>query len=247
MNIALRLAVFLLCAAALEAEAQGPPCSSQVSHIVMQTGSYSSQPGVTFDLRHFVATLVPQGNKAPACYAKVTVVSRADIFVSNESLTQVFAEKLGHTESKIKDLKIENAVGKVTLSGSIRKVIPIQFLISGPVTTDGTALLLDANQIKADGIPVKALMTLVGEDLGSMLGLKGVNGITVQDNRMSFFPEQIAHLKGHISSVETTQEGLILRYGRTSGGRVAAHPVVFRESARPHSGLRADGEVLRRQ
>ena len=197
----------------------------------MDTGSYSSQPGVTFNLRHFAATLVPQGSKAPECYAKVTVVSRAEIFVSNASLTEVFAEKLGKTDSKIKNLKIENGLGKVTLSGSISKLMPIQFTISGSVTTDGTALLLDANQIKADGIPVKALMKMVGEDLGSVLGLKGVNGITVEDNRMSFFPEQIAHLRGYISSVETTNEGLILRYGRKPAGRAAAHPVSFRGNA----------------
>ena len=222
MKIVLPLAALLLCCELLTAQAS--PCSSQVSHIAMETGSYSSQPGVTFDLRHFVASLVPQGNKAPECYAKMTMVSRAEIFVSNESLTHVFSEKLARTDSKIKNLKIENGQGKATLTGSISKLMPIQFRISGPVTTDGTALLLDANEITADGIPVKALLTMVGEDLGSMLGLKGVNGITVQDNRMSFFPEQIAHLHGFISSVETTNEGLILRYGRKPV-HPAPHPV----------------------
>ncbi len=226
MKNVLPLVALLLWGADLHAQAN--PCSSQVSHIVMETGSYSSQPGVTFDLRHFAATLVPQGSKAPECYAKVTVVSRAEIFVSNESLTHVFSEKLGKTDSKIKNLKIENGLGKVTLSGSITKLMPIEFTISGPVTTDGRALLLDASQIKADGIPVKVLMKMVGEDLGSMLGLKGVNGITVEENRMSFFPEQIAHLRGYISSVETNKDGLILRYGRKPGPRAAAHPVSFR-------------------
>ena len=225
MKAALRLVLFLCCAAALHG--QGAPCSSQVSHIAIEAGSYSSQPGVSFTLRHFVATLVPQGSKAPECYSKVTVVSRAEIFVSNESLTQVFSEKLGKTNGKIKNLKIENGLGKVTLSGSITKLMPIDFTIAGPVTTDGTALLLDASQIKADGIPVKVLMKMVGEDLGSMLGLKEVNGITVEDNRLSFFPEQIAHLRGYISSVETTKAGLILRYGRKPAGRPAAHPASF--------------------
>ena len=226
MKTVLPLAALLLWSEILTAQVN--PCPSQVSHIAMESGSYSSQPGVTFDLRHFVASLVPQGNKAPECYAKVTMVSRAEIFVSNESLTHVFSEKLGRTDSKIKNLKIENGPGKVTLSGSISKLITIQFTISGPVTTDGTALLLNANQITADGIPVQALMKMVGEDLGSMLGLKGVNGITVEDNRMSFFPEQIAHLRGYISSVETTNEGLILRYGRKPVARAAAHPVSSR-------------------
>ena len=225
MKTVLSLAALLLRSAFLSAQVN--PCSAHVSHIAMETGSYSSQPGVTFDLHHFVATLVPEGSKAPACYAKVTVVSRAEIFVSNESLTQVFAEKLGRTDSKIKNLKIQNGLGKVTLSGSITKLMPISFTISGPVTTDGTALLLDASQIRADGMPVTSLMKMVGENLGAMLGLQGVNGITVEDNRMSFFPEQIAHLRGYISSVKTTNEGLILRYGRRPATRAEAHPATF--------------------
>ena len=198
--------------------AQTNPCP-QVAHIVMETGSYSSQPGVTFILRHFAATLVPLGKKAPACYGKVTVVSHAEIFVSNASLTKVFAEKLGKTDSNIKDLKIENSPGKVTLSGSIRKGISIHFAISGPVTTDGTALLLNAGEIKADGIPVESLLTAVGESLGTIFTLNGVPGITVKENRLAFFPEQIAHLKGHISSVETNADGLVLRYGHVPASR----------------------------
>ncbi len=221
MKIAMRLAAFLLCAGALRAQSA---CPSQVSHIAMESGSYSSQPGVTFDLHHFVASLVPQGSKAPECYTKMTRVSRAEIFVSNESLTRVFSEKLGRTDGRIKNLKISNSPGRATLSGSMTKLMTIQFTISGPVTTDGTALLLNANQIKADGIPVEALMKMVGEDLASMLKLKGVDGIRVEDNRMSFFPEQIAHLQGFITSVETTNEGLILRYGRKPGVRAAGHP-----------------------
>ena len=45
-----------------------------------------------------------------------------------------------------------------------------------------------------------------------MLKLKGMAGIAVTDNQLAFSPEQIAHLKGHIDSVETTERGLILRY-----------------------------------
>lgn len=227
MNIALRLVPVLLLAGV--SQAQAPPCPAPVAHISIQTGSYSSQPGVTFELRHFVAALVPQSDKAPDCYGKITAVSHAEIFVSNASLTRVFAEKLGQTASKIKNFEVQNHVGQVTLKGKIVKLIPIDFSISGPLTTDGVALLLDAREIKADGIPVKMLMAMVGEHLGSILKLKGMNGITVEDNRMAFLPEKIAHLKGYISSVETTEEGLTLRYGRKPAATGAAHPEGLRE------------------
>ncbi len=192
--------------------AQGDGCSATPSHIAM-TGTFSSQPGVTFALRHFVATLVPLGKTAPECFQKMTVVSRAEIFVSNDSLTEVFAAKLGTTESKIKDFNVHNGVGKVTLTGNLSKVVPIHFAITGPVTTDGRVLLLDAKDIKADGIPIKALLGLVGEHLGNVLKLKGMKGIAVEGNTLSFAPEEIAHLKGYLTGVETTDAGLTLRYG----------------------------------
>ena len=189
-----------------------PRCPAYPSHIELLSGSFSSQPGVSFRLRHFVANLVPMGKVAPDCFQKMTVVSRAEIFVSNESLSKLFTEKLETSDSKIKDFKVRNDVGKVTLSGKIKKLIPVQFSIEGPVTTDGTSLRVEAHSIKADGIPVKALLGLVGEHLSSVLALKGMPGIAVEENVLSFAPEQIAHLKGHIRSVESTATGLILRY-----------------------------------
>ena len=189
------------------------------SHISLDSGTFSSQPGVTFTLRHFVATLVPRTKVLPTCLEKDTVMTRGEIFVSNESLTEVFTSKLSVTESKIQGFKVRNGVGQVTLSGHITKIVPIDFSIVGPVTTDGTSLLLDASKIKADGIPIKALLGMVGEHLSAVLKLNGVPGITVTDNKLAFSPEQIAHLKGHIESVETTDKGIILRYSTPRASR----------------------------
>ena len=204
------IAVLFVPGVLLAAPASG--CPAHPSHIELLSGSFNSQPGVSFRLRHFVANLVPMGKTAPACFQKMTVVSRAEIFVSNESLSKLFTEKLETSDSKIKDFKVSNGTGKVTLSGKIKKLIPIQFSIEGPVTTDGTSLRVEAHSIKADGIPVKALLGLVGEHLSSVLAMKGMPGISVEENSLSFAPEQIAHLKGHIRSVESTATGLILRY-----------------------------------
>ncbi len=180
----------------------------------MESGSFSSQPGVSFKLRHFSATLVPMGNKEPMCLQKMTEVAHAEIFVSNESITRIFAKKLGATDSKIRNLAIKHDFGKVTLSGEITKVIPIKFSIEGPMTTDGTRLFLNTTKIVADGIPVKALLTMVGEHLNSMLTFKGVGGVSVDGDVLSFSPEKVAHLRGYITSAEATPAGLTLHYGR---------------------------------
>lgn len=190
----------------------------------MESGSYSSQPGVSFGLHHFSATLVPLGKREPSCLEKMTDVAHADIFVSNESLTRVFAKKLSATDSSIRDLKIVHGFGIATMSGEMVKVVPIKFSIEGPVTTDGTVIFITANKINADGIPLKLLLTMLGQHLSSVLGLKGVNGVQVEGNVMSFSPEKVAHLKGYLTSVETTPQGLTLHYGRKPHGSPAAAP-----------------------
>ncbi len=213
--------------------AQGPPpCPPPNGHISIDSGTYSSQPGVTFKLRHFTGALVPQGRTAPLCYLKQTLLARAEIYVTDASLTEVFSSKLAASGSKIKDFKVVNAPGEVTLSGKIVKVIPINFTVKGPVTTDGTVLMLHADKISADGIPVKALLGLIGEHLSALLSMKGVGGVTVEENTLKFAPEKIAHLIGHIQSVESTEAGLILRYGpsgsvlrrRRAASRAPVHP-----------------------
>ena len=150
--------------------------------------------------------------KAPSCFEKTTLLDRADIFVSNQSLTNVFAEKLDQSNSKIQGLKIENSLAGVKLSGTIKKVMPLAFSIEGPVSTDGISITMHAEKIKADGIPVKALLEMLGEQLNSILALKDVSGVLVKEDTLSFSPEQVAHLKGNIVAVQTSPAGLTLHY-----------------------------------
>ena len=161
----------------------------------------------------FVISPVYEFVGAPKCFEKVTDVSRGEIFVSSESLTTLFSAKLATANTKISDLKIEHTANRAILSGKLEKMIPVFFTISGPVSTNGSEIRMDATSIKADGIPVKALMGMVGEHLNTMLQLKGMDGIKVEDNSLSFSPEAVANLHGHISGVSTSAQGLTLRYG----------------------------------
>ncbi len=223
-EIALKFASTLLFLLSPALRSQAPACPPPIGHIEFSSSTYSSQPGVTFRLRNFSAALVPQATTAPLCWQKFTVVSHAEIFVSNESLTKVFAGKLAQGDSKLSDFTVVNTVDGVTLSGKVKKLIPIAFSVSGVPTTDGTSILLHADKIKADGIPMKALLALIGENLSNVFGLKGVSGVSVQQDTLVFSPEQIARIKGHLESVQSTNEGVILRYSRVPAKKSrAAH------------------------
>ena len=201
--------------------AQMQPCPQGPARIDIADGTYEPSPGVTFRLRHFHAELQPLGATSPKCYQKLTVVSRAEIFVSNESLTRVFTEKLEQSDSKIRDFTVQHDATGATLSGVIPKVIPVHFSLHGPVSTDGTLVKLQATSMKAEGIPVKSLLNMVGEHLTNVLKLQGVSGVEANADELSFSPEKIAHLKGHIVRAIPSNAGLTLVDG---SARVAKAP-----------------------
>ncbi len=210
--------VYLLAAAALlirvPVHAQTlPACPPPVSHINVEAGAFATQPGAIFRLKNFSADLVPKGKSAPMCYAKLTVVQHGEIVADDTSLTEVFTTKLAKGKSKIKNFKVVNDPQKVTLSGTLKKLVPIKFTIEGTVSTDGSSITLHATTFKADGIPVKGLLGIFGKDLSSVIKVKGVQGISIEQNTVSFKLQPLANLKGHLAAVSNIEGALVLRYG----------------------------------
>jgi hypothetical protein len=205
------LATFVL---APYARAAAPlKCPPPTAEINIVNGIYSSQPGVVFQLRGFVGHVVPRGKHPPLCYVKFTQLERGEIFVSSESLSNIFTQKLEDASSKLKNVKIETGDKTVRITGKFKKVVPVSFEIDGPVSTDGTGITIEALKIKAEGIPVKGLLELLGKHLNSLMGGENFNGVSVQGNSLTFQPAQLAQLRGHIESAIASPAGLTLRYG----------------------------------
>ena len=132
--------------------------------------------------------------------------------MSSDSVTRLFAKKLQQSNSSIKDFTVRCDADGATLQGTVKKLVPVHFTIKGPVSTDGISLTLTATSMKADGIPIEGLLKLVGAELSSLIQFKKLKGIEVGKDSLSFFPEALANLKGHISRVSTSPEGLTLTY-----------------------------------
>lgn len=212
MKLYLLIAAALLSAVTLHAQT-APACPPPISHIHVESGSFSTQPGATFRLKSFSADLVPRGHIAPLCYVKLTVVQHGEIIADDASLGKVFTAKLAKGNSKIKNFKVVNDPQKVTLSGTLKKIVPVKFTIEGTLSTDGTSISLHATTFKADGIPVKGLLEIFGKELSSVVKVKNVQGVSVQQDTISFKPELLANLKGHITAVSNVEGALVLRYG----------------------------------
>ncbi len=213
------LACLLLTVAPLCLAAQPDKCPPFPSRIDVESGIYSSQPGVTFKLRGFAADMVSRGKRSPLCFLRVALVEYGEVFVSSESLSHVFERKLKQANSKVSDVKIETGEGTARLSGKVKKLVPIPFTIEGPVSTDGTVITLEGKTIKAAGVPVKGLLEMVGSHISSLMNANNVSGVRVNGNNLSFEPEQLGHIKGHIDQAVASPQGLTLKYRDTRAGK----------------------------
>lgn len=198
------------------AEAEQLRCPSPVTKMTMEKGQYSPLEGATFNLQDFAANMVARGKTSPLCFARTTDVLHGQAFISSDSLTKLFAQKVQQSNASLSDLKVEIKGDAAHLSGKVHKKIDIPFEIEGPISTDGTVLILHTKKIKAEGIPVKGLLGMVGVHLGSLLGSESVNGVAAKGDMLVFEPAKIAHVRGRITSARISTDGLTITFGRAA-------------------------------
>lgn len=190
-------------------------CPARVTHMKVERGAYSPQPGAVYGLANFDADMVARGKAEPLCFQRTTEIHMGEVFVSGESLTHMFDKKLSQSgDSKLSDVKLETRDDNtVRLTGKMKKKISMSFTIEGPVSTDGRNLILQAKKIDAAKLPVKWLMGMLGQNLAKMLGSETISGVVARDNTLIFQPAQIAHVDGHIQRLQITSKGMELTFG----------------------------------
>lgn len=74
-------------------------CPQAPSKLEVAKGEYLSRPGVVFILQNFHADMVPKAKTAPQCFIKATQVERGRVYVSTDSLTHLFQERIENSSS----------------------------------------------------------------------------------------------------------------------------------------------------
>jgi hypothetical protein len=198
--------ILLACCGAAGA-ADKANCPQPVTFLSMDRGEYSSMPGAVFGLQHFAARMVSRGKTQPLCSARTTEIEHGEIFIGTQTITKIFGQKIKESGSKISDLQVEVKDDQLHLKGKVHKGIDIPFEVAGPVSTDGTNLKLEAKKVKAEHLPVKGLMGMLGMHLSSLLQ-SDAQGVTTQGNTLIFEPNKIAHIQGRISGIHLTDKGI---------------------------------------
>src|SRR5579859_1629412 len=214
MRLRFVAAAVVLLAFPLLRAADNTQCPQPITYLSMDRGEYSSMPGAAIGLQHFAARMVSRGKTQPLCSARTTEIQHGEIFIGTQTIAKVFGQKIKESGSKISDLQVEVKDDELHLKGKVHKGVDISFEVAGPVSTDGTNLKLEAKKVKAEHLPVKALMGMVGVHLSSLLQSEQ-QGVVTQGNTLIFEPDKIAHIQGRIAAVRLTSRGINISFAES--------------------------------
>jgi hypothetical protein len=99
-------------------------------------------------------------------------IHTGDISLDDASMTALFNKYVFNgPNSPLTDLKIaNNGNGKISMTGTLHKGIPIPFSLTGALSPDGKGrLVLKPETVKSAGIPVKGLMDAIGLDMARLI------------------------------------------------------------------------------
>jgi len=205
------LLLLLLVLSTVANGADQPTCPDSASQIEITSGNYSPIEGVTFVLSGFSGRMVPRDKKAPGCLMRVTQVERGRVTVTARSLTKLFQRKT-KARGNLEDVQVEFKGDHVLLSGKMRNSLPVQFQVEGPISAQGDAIEMHVESIKAEKIPVKGFLNLIGENLSSIVGANSAEGISVKGDTLTFRLEAFGNISGRLKSANIGSNALNVEF-----------------------------------
>jgi hypothetical protein len=188
--------------------------------IQMKDVNFRLAENIALEVRSLRGTLHASNPSVPVTFDDVNSfqveVDTAEVAISPAELTTLMnSYVLASGQSPIKHVSLEIDGDRVKQKGTIHKGIDIAFEVEGPLsaTNDGN-IRMHADKIKSDHIPVKGLLHLLGDNLGTLVKKNATPGMKVQGDDIILIPSALTpppHIYGKISRVQI-QDGKIVQY-----------------------------------
>lgn len=137
------------------------------------------------DLNADVQVIRPNQPFIPANVNDFVVnIHTGHLTMDDASMAAIFNKyAFNYPGSPLTDLKITNQEGKVIMSGTLHKGLPIPFSMEGTLTGHGDGkLVLKPTSVKSAGIPVKGLMDVLGLEMANLINSKAAGVLIDGDN-----------------------------------------------------------------
>jgi hypothetical protein len=189
---------------------------SAPSRLYIASGTLISGSGAPIELRSLHAS-IEDGKGKKGCDPKAAppqVVSIADgnAFLSDNSLnTLLNAAVAGHS---LQNIKVSSEKGKVKITGTAQKTIPVAFSVEGPVTLTPQGLIrLKAEKVSVADLP--GLADLLGLNPKNLTDHGSIKGVQAQKDAILFDPDLLWGLPvhGRVTRLVLERNGLLLTFG----------------------------------
>jgi hypothetical protein len=187
--------------------------------LYIRAGTLFTKDGVPVSLSGFDAEIQSDVQQQSAGsesskHIKGVLVCSGTAFVRASDLGKLLQSHV--PKDKITDLTVATSNNQLRLSGKLKKAIPLDFEIKGPLslTSDGM-LALHESSMKVDKLPLKGLADALGLNAASVAADGSSKGIKAEKDQLIFDPNLLwgMSVRGKLTAVKVTNDGLLLSYG----------------------------------
>ncbi len=145
----------------------------------------------------------------------VVRVHTADFVIEEDDMAKIFNKyELTYPGCPLSDLSIEAKQGKLKMSGTMRKGIPLPFEMEGSLRPNGKGqVVLTPDSVKSAGIPVKGLMNLIGLEVANLMNSRPNGGMKIDGNDIIIYPDKLLPapaINGFVSGVRVEPGKVIM-------------------------------------
>lgn len=112
--------------------------------------------------------------------------------IDDKSMSAIFNKfAFGYEGSPLSDLKVTSLDGRVSLTGTLHKGLPIPFAMEGTLAPNGQGqLVLHPEVMKSAGIPVKGIMDVLGMEMANLINSRSA-GVKIDGNKIIIYPDKL--------------------------------------------------------
>lgn len=153
-------------------------------------------------------------------------LASAEIALGCNSLAQVLNENLfSATDAPIKQVTIEARNNQLIIKGKLHQKGDVPFETTGTLMVEGDGRVrLHTEHLKAEHVPVKGLMDLLGIDMARMINTKKIPGISADKDDLILDPEQIfppPQIRGKITAIQIQGNRIVQVFGTLQASNFA--------------------------
>ncbi len=145
----------------------------------------------------------------------VVRIHTGDMVIDQDAMAKIFNKyELTYPGCPLSNLSIEAKQGKLKMSGTLRKGIPLPFEMEGSLRPNGNGqVVLTPDSVKSAGIPVKGLMNLIGLEVASLMNSRPNGGMKIDGNDIIIYPDKLLPapaISGFVSGVRVEPGKVIM-------------------------------------